>query len=66
MTDTEIETVRREYRNLMKDKDASDLAVDEKWAETEIRAAIDGVIVEKNFNVGMSLIRRTIFSRLPI
>ncbi|HEY0983995.1 efflux RND transporter periplasmic adaptor subunit [Schlesneria sp.] len=52
MTDTEIETVRREYRNLMKDKDASDLTVDEKWAETEIRAAIDGVIVEKNFNVG--------------
>ena len=52
MTDDEIETVRREYKNLMKEKDASDLAIDEKWAETEIRAAIDGVIVEKNFNVG--------------
>lgn len=52
MSDDEIEIVRREYKNLQQDGVSRDPAIERKWAETEIRAAIDGVLIEKNFNVG--------------
>lgn len=55
MTDAEIDGVRREYRSLQQrtsSAGAPDVEIERRWAQTEIRSAIDGVIVEKNFNVG--------------
>src|SRR5262249_22075007 len=33
-------------------EDSADIKADKSWAETEIRAPMDGVILEKNFNIG--------------
>ena len=54
MTDDEIKAIHDEIAALKADKrdSPSDPERDRRWAEIEIRAAIDGVIVEKNFNVG--------------
>ncbi len=50
MSATDLESFRRVAEELrLKSITASD---DTKWAELEVRAAIDGVIVEKNINVG--------------
>jgi cobalt-zinc-cadmium efflux system membrane fusion protein len=53
LTDEEIESLKREV-SLVQERNGHNGAteVSLKWAETEVRAAIDGVIVEKNFNVG--------------
>lgn len=52
MTEEEIDAVRREYKNLQKHNVDGNAAMDRDWAQTDVRAAIDGVLVEKNFNVG--------------
>lgn len=52
ISDEEIDGVHREVKLIQQRKSGGDLEFERKWAETEVRAAIDGVIVEKNFNVG--------------
>lgn len=51
LSDEEIATVKRESpaRGQVESEDPK---VSRRWAETELRSPIDGVIVEKNFNVG--------------
>ncbi len=51
MTEDEIEGVRREAQRIH-DRESNDPQAARTWAETEVRSPIDGVIVEKNFNVG--------------
>lgn len=51
MTDEEIEEVRHEAQRIH-NREPADAAEARTWAETEVRAPIDGVVVEKNFNVG--------------
>lgn len=52
LTDDEIATIYQELRAIEKDSQAVNSRVEREWAEIEVRAAIDGVIIEKNFNVG--------------
>lgn len=51
MTDAEIADIYKELSAIKAEK-SSNPQLERVWAEIEIRAAIDGVIVEKNFNVG--------------
>src|SRR5262249_50892519 len=51
LTDAEIEEIHREAERIQ-NREMNDPAADQTWAETEIRSSIDGIIVEKNFNVG--------------
>ncbi len=52
LTDQEIDAVRHEA-SLVKQRDGtSDAKLDKTWAEVEVRAAMEGVILERNFNVG--------------
>jgi cobalt-zinc-cadmium efflux system membrane fusion protein len=48
----EIEAVKQEGQRLKQRKVARETEIERKWAETEVRAAIAGVVLEKNFNVG--------------
>ncbi len=51
LTDTELGEIHKEAQRIARgEKD--DPAADRTWAETDVRSPIDGVIVEKNFNVG--------------
>ncbi len=52
LSEPEIDAVKREAELLQNGKGSVDPEVSRRWAETELRAAISGVIVEKNFNVG--------------
>jgi membrane fusion protein, heavy metal efflux system len=52
LTDEEIAAIRREARDIQSRKPHSDKDVSRTWAETEVRSPIDGLIVEKNYNVG--------------
>ena len=52
LAEEEIDSVKREAELLKTGMGTLDPEVSRRWAETEVRAAIDGVIVEKNFNVG--------------
>ena len=47
---TDLESLRGQVEELR--SKTSNLSEDTHWAELEVRAAIDGVIVEKNINVG--------------
>jgi len=58
LSEEEIEAVRREARLLKERNGVRDPDLEKSWAETEVRAAMDGVILEKNFNVG-DLIEQT-------
>lgn len=51
LSDDEIEAVKRESP-ARRATDSEDPKISRRWAETELRSPIDGVIVEKNFNVG--------------
>ncbi len=51
LTDAEIQEIRQEAERVERG-DTSDPLADRTWAETDVRSPIDGVIVEKNFNVG--------------
>jgi cobalt-zinc-cadmium efflux system membrane fusion protein len=52
LSDEEIASVRREAE-LVKDRSGQqDPSLEKSWAETEVRAAMDGLILEKNINVG--------------
>jgi len=51
MNEEEIEEVRQEARRI-KEHRSADPREARKWAETEVRSPIDGIIVEKNYNVG--------------
>jgi cobalt-zinc-cadmium efflux system membrane fusion protein len=51
MTEEEIDEVGQEAKRI-KDRKVSDPLEARKWAQTEVRSPIDGIIVEKNFNVG--------------
>lgn len=52
ISDDEIEAIRDEVKSIRDRQSKTDWETDRKWAEVEVRSAIDGVIVEKNFNVG--------------
>ena len=51
LTDAEIEEIHQEAERLERGE-ANDPVADRTWAETDVRSPIDGVIMEKNFNVG--------------
>ncbi len=51
LTDDEIKEVRHEAMRIH-NRQLNDPQVDRTWAETEVRSPINGIIVEKNFNVG--------------
>jgi cobalt-zinc-cadmium efflux system membrane fusion protein len=48
----EIEVVKTEARRIQDNQSLRDLAKETKWAEVEVRAPADGVIVEKNVAPG--------------
>ena len=50
LSDEEIETVRREAQEVMHGEKSRD--TDRTWAEVDVRASMDGVLVERNVNVG--------------
>ncbi|HEX3727761.1 MAG TPA: efflux RND transporter periplasmic adaptor subunit, partial [Pirellulales bacterium] len=52
LTEDEIAAVHREARDIQQQAGNQDKNLGKSWAETEVRSPIDGVIVEKNFNVG--------------
>jgi cobalt-zinc-cadmium efflux system membrane fusion protein len=52
VTDQEIAEICRELEAIKTDPLHPHPATERTWAEVEIRAAIDGMIIEKNFNVG--------------
>ncbi len=51
LTDAEIAEIHQEAKRIQNGEHA-DPAAERSWAETDVRSPIDGVIVEKNFNVG--------------
>ncbi len=51
LTEQEIEEIQDEARRIQK-RETSDSEGDRTWAETEIRCPINGIILEKNFNIG--------------
>ncbi len=51
MTEDEIKEVRDEAQRIH-NREAADPNNARAWAETEVRSPIDGIVVEKNFNVG--------------
>jgi len=51
MTEEDIEQVRQEAQRI-KDRKAADPREARKWAETEVHSPVDGIVVEKNYNVG--------------
>ncbi len=51
LTEQEIEEIQEEARRIQK-RETSDAEGDRTWAETEIRCPINGIILEKNFNIG--------------
>jgi len=50
LTEPEMETIRREADEVLEGR--PDKSNDKTWAELEIRAPIDGLVVEKNLNEG--------------
>lgn len=50
--DAEIAAIRNEVEEIRARNNQPDPRRDRKWAEIEVRAPIDGAIIEKNFNVG--------------
>jgi cobalt-zinc-cadmium efflux system membrane fusion protein len=52
IAEEEIEGARQEVKHIQERRKSGDAQFERNWAETVIRSAIDGVIVEKNFNVG--------------
>ncbi|HEY5315733.1 MAG TPA: efflux RND transporter periplasmic adaptor subunit [Pirellulales bacterium] len=52
LTEEEIAAVHREARDIQQRAVKHDKQLAKTWAETEVRSPIDGIIVEKNFNVG--------------
>ncbi|MCE9603330.1 MAG: efflux RND transporter periplasmic adaptor subunit [Planctomycetia bacterium] len=52
MTDDEIKAIYDELHSIKQSKHSTNPEIEKRWAEIEVRAAIDGVIVEKSFNVG--------------
>ncbi len=53
LSEDEIEAVRREVEVVQqRGEHDADHDTEKDWAETQVIAAIDGIIVEKNFNVG--------------
>lgn len=51
LTDEEIQEIRAEAKRVQK-REVHDAEGDRVWAETEIRCPINGIILEKNFNIG--------------
>lgn len=51
LTEDEIQEIHEEAKRIQ-DRKTSDPRGDRTWAETDVRSPIDGVIIEKNFNVG--------------
>ncbi len=51
LTEDEIEDIHQEAKRVQK-RELLDPRGDRTWAETEVRAPIDGLIIEKNYNVG--------------
>ena len=50
LSDEEIDAVRREAQEVMHGEKSRD--TDRTWAEVDVRASMDGVLVERNVNVG--------------
>jgi cobalt-zinc-cadmium efflux system membrane fusion protein len=51
LTEDEIEEIREEAKRVQK-RELHDALADRTWAVTEVRSPINGIIMEKNFNVG--------------
>ncbi len=51
LTEEEIQEIRDEAKRVQK-REIHDPEGDRTWAETEVRCPINGIIVEKNFNIG--------------
>lgn len=52
ISEEEIQEIKAEARQLLEHADAGALPTDGRWAEFDIKAPMDGVILEKNFNIG--------------
>jgi cobalt-zinc-cadmium efflux system membrane fusion protein len=52
ISEEEIQAIKAEARQLIEHADAGALPTGGRWAEFEIKAPMDGVILEKNFNTG--------------
>ncbi len=52
LTEAEINVVRAEAEKIHRGDTTSDMDVDVKWAEVEVRSPIDGVVLEKNAVAG--------------
>ncbi|MCE9603328.1 MAG: efflux RND transporter periplasmic adaptor subunit [Planctomycetia bacterium] len=52
MSDEEITAIYNELKSIKNSQQSGNPQIEKKWAEIEVRAAIDGVILEKSFNVG--------------
>lgn len=52
ISEDEIESVRQEVKLIQKRTQSHDKAAEQKWAETVVRTAIDGIVAEKNVNPG--------------
>ncbi len=51
LTEDELQEIHQEAKRIQERK-VNDPRGDRTWAETDMRSPIDGVIIEKNFNVG--------------
>ena len=51
LSEDEIQEIHREAERIL-NREATDPKEGRSWAEAEVRSPIDGIIVEKNFNVG--------------
>jgi len=52
LTEEEIKSVRAEADNIHRGDLNSDIEVDKRWAEIEVRSPFDGVVLEKNIVAG--------------
>ena len=52
LTESEIQTVKDEAERIRARKGKRDPGIEKTWARVEVRAPLDGIVVEKNVAVG--------------
>jgi cobalt-zinc-cadmium efflux system membrane fusion protein len=52
LSESEIQTVKDEAQRIRARKGKRDPAIEKTWARVEVRAPLDGIVVEKNVSVG--------------
>jgi len=55
LTDADIAQIEKEAKTIRESEGKSDASIRAKWARVEVRAASDGVIVERNVAVGVNV-----------